>query len=99
MAHVEELESQRSDLENALAELESLIKETDRRIRASFEETFEATARNFEEVVQHLFPGGRGRLRLVHPDGPRPVLGGEEAPRGRIRRRRSQRGTRASRSR
>ncbi len=80
VAHVEELETQRSDLENALAELESLIKETDRRIRTSFEETFEATARNFEDVVQHLFPGGRGRLRLVHPDGPRPVLGGEEAP-------------------
>ncbi|HLM25583.1 MAG TPA: AAA family ATPase [Thermoleophilaceae bacterium] len=79
VAHVEELEGQRSDLENALAELQSLIKETDRRIRVSFEETFEATARNFEEVVQHLFPGGRGRLRLVHPEGPRPVLGGEEA--------------------
>jgi chromosome segregation protein len=24
-------------------------------------------------MVGHLFPGGRGRLRLVHPDGPRPV--------------------------
>ncbi len=78
VAHVEELETQRSDLENALAELEGLIKETDRRIRVSFEETFEATARNFEDVVQHLFPGGRGRLRLVQPEGPRPVLGGEE---------------------
>ncbi|MDQ3588159.1 MAG: AAA family ATPase, partial [Actinomycetota bacterium] len=82
VAHVEELESQRRDLETALAELESLVKETDRRIRVSFEETFEATARNFEDVVQHLFPGGRGRLRLVHPDGPRPVLGGEKAPAG-----------------
>ncbi len=80
VAHVEELEGQRSDLENALAELQGLIKETDQRIRTSFEETFEATARNFEDVVQHLFPGGRGRLRLVHPDGPRPVLGGEEPP-------------------
>src|SRR5207248_8164583 len=76
VAHVEELESQRSDLETALAELEGLIRETDRRIRQSFEETFEATARNFEEVVSHLFPGGRGRLRLVQPEGPRPVLGG-----------------------
>ncbi|MFL5883992.1 MAG: AAA family ATPase, partial [Thermoleophilaceae bacterium] len=37
-------------------------------------------AKNFEEVVSHLFPGGRGRLRLVKPEGPRPVLGGEEAP-------------------
>ena len=34
-------------------------------IRESFESTFEAAARNFEEVVEQLFPGGRGRLRLV----------------------------------
>ena len=80
VAHVEELEGQRADLEGALAELQGLIRETDRRIRESFEETFEAAARNFEEVVAHLFPGGRGRLRLVAPDqGPRPVLGGEPA--------------------
>jgi chromosome segregation protein len=77
--HVEELEAQRGDLEAALIELKGLIKETDRRIRESFEETFAAAAKNFEEVVQHLFPGGRGRLRLVHPEGPRPVLGGESA--------------------
>jgi chromosome segregation protein len=77
IAHVEELESQRADLESALTELKGLIKETDKRIRESFEETFEAAAKNFEEVVQHLFPGGRGRLRLVHPEGPRPIIGGE----------------------
>ena len=77
VAHVEELERQRGDLESALAELEGLIRETDRRIRESFDQTFEAAARNFEEVVGHLFPGGRGRLRLTHPDGPRPVIGGE----------------------
>jgi chromosome segregation protein len=80
VAHVEELETQRHDLESALAELQGLIRDTDRRIRESFEETFEAAAKNFEDVVQHLFPGGRGRLRLVHPDGPRPVIGGEEVP-------------------
>ncbi|MGH2712638.1 MAG: AAA family ATPase, partial [Thermoleophilaceae bacterium] len=81
VAHVEELEGQRRDLESALAELEGLIRETDRRIRESFEQTFEAAARNFEDVVQHLFPGGRGRLRLVHAEqGPRPVIAGEDAP-------------------
>jgi chromosome segregation protein len=77
IAHVEELETQRADLEAAMTELKQLIKETDRRIRESFEETFEAAAKNFEDVVQHLFPGGRGRLRLVQPEGPRPVIGGE----------------------
>jgi chromosome segregation protein len=81
VAHVEELEAQREDLETALAELEGLIKETDRRIRESFEQTFAAAARNFEDVVEHLFPGGRGRLRLVHAElGPRPVVGGEPEP-------------------
>ncbi|MGI9080856.1 MAG: AAA family ATPase, partial [Thermoleophilaceae bacterium] len=81
VAHVEELEAQRSDLEGALAELQRLIRETDRRIRDNFEQTFEAAARNFQEVVEHLFPGGRGRLRLVRPDqAPRPVLGGQDSP-------------------
>ena len=83
VAHVEELETQRADLEAALAELEGLIKETDKRIRESFEQTFEAAAKNFEDVVSHLFPGGRGRLRLVHPDQtPRAVVGGEAPPDG-----------------
>jgi chromosome segregation ATPase len=80
LARVEELEHQREDLETALAELEKVIRETDRRIEADFEETFEATARNFEELTEHLFPGGRGRLRLVDIPGPRPVLGGANLP-------------------
>jgi chromosome segregation protein len=77
VAHVEELESQRQDLEVALRELRGVIRDADRRIRDVFEETFTAAARNFEGLVGELFPGGRGRLRLVHEDaGPRPVLGG-----------------------
>jgi chromosome segregation protein len=80
VAHVEELETQREDLEAAMRELEGLIRDTDRRIREAFEETFAAAAKNFEEVAEQLFPGGRGRLRLVREDaGPRPVLGGGDA--------------------
>jgi chromosome segregation protein len=79
LAHVEELERQRTDLETALRELRALIRDTDRQIRETFEETFAAAARNFEELAEKLFPGGRGRLRLVREDaGPRPVLGGAE---------------------
>jgi chromosome segregation ATPase len=77
LAHVGELEEQRQDLESALAELQGLIRDTDRKIRAAFEDTFEATERNFEELIEHLCPGGRGRLRLVGEPGPRLVLGGE----------------------
>src|SRR5437763_9258705 len=76
--HVEELERQRGDLEDALRELEKLIADTDRQIRETFEKTFDAAARNFEQVVGQLFPGGSGRLRLVaERDGPARVLGGE----------------------
>jgi chromosome segregation protein len=78
--YVEGLETQRRDLETAMRELESLIAETDRRIRDAFETTFAAAAKNFEDVVSQLFPGGRGRLRLVREDrAPRPVLGGAAA--------------------
>ena len=75
--HVNRLEEQRTDLESALAELKGLISDTDRKIRSAFEETLEATQRNFEELIEHLFPGGRGRLRMVKDAGPRLVLGGE----------------------
>ncbi len=86
LEHVESLEAQRTDLETALAELQGLIRETDRKIHAAFEETFEATRTNFEELVEHLFPGGRGRLRLVDDKRePKPVLGGGDRRR-RVRR-------------
>ncbi len=77
VAHVEELERQRDDLETALRELNKLISDTDRQIRESFEQMFEAASRNFEQVAARLFPGGRGRLRLVtEREGPARVLGG-----------------------
>ncbi len=78
LAHVEELETQRNDLETALRELEGLIKDTDRQIRETFEHTFEAAARNFEELVGRVFPGGSGQLRLVAESEARAsVIGGQ----------------------
>jgi chromosome segregation protein len=65
LEHVTELETQRDDLETALRELRTLIRDTDRQIDETFEKTFDAAARNFEELAAVLFPGGRGRLRLV----------------------------------
>ncbi len=83
LEHVEEMERQRSDLETALRELRTFIRDTDRQIRVTFEETFNAAAKNFEELAEQLFPGGRGRLRLVRDEaGPAPVLGGAAAPGG-----------------
>ena len=79
IAHVEEMEAHRADLETALRELRTLIRDTDRQIRDTFEETFAAAAKNFEQLSAQLFPGGRGRLRLVREDnGPKAVLGGAD---------------------
>jgi chromosome segregation ATPase len=78
LAHVEELEARRSDLETALRELKTLIRDTDRQISETFEQTFAAAAHNFEELVGDVFPGGSGRLRLVRDEHtPRAVLGGQ----------------------
>ncbi|HET8813606.1 MAG TPA: AAA family ATPase [Solirubrobacterales bacterium] len=81
--HVEALQAQREDIERSMRELESLIRDIDEEIERAFEQTFEATAKNFEEMVEHLFPGGRGRLRRVSlrpvRDDERPA-GEQEAP-------------------
>jgi len=76
--HVESLQAQREDTERAMRELETLIREIDNEIERAFEQTFDATAKNFEEMVEHLFPGGRGVLRRVSL---RPVRD-EERPSG-----------------
>jgi chromosome segregation protein len=78
LEYVQELESRRVDLETALRELRGVIRDTDRQIQQTFQETFTAAARNFEELVGDVFPGGSGRLRLVRDEPtPRPVLGGQ----------------------
>jgi chromosome segregation protein len=80
VAHVEELEGNRADLETALRELQRLITDTDRQIRQTFEQTFAATATAFEELAGQLFPGGSGRLRLVaEREGPARVIGNQPA--------------------
>ncbi|HEX4564300.1 MAG TPA: AAA family ATPase [Solirubrobacteraceae bacterium] len=85
VAHVEELEGRREDLETALRELRSLIADIDRQIERTFNETFQAAADNFEELVGDLFPGGSGALRLVRDaHEPRAVLGGSAPSAGEL---------------
>ena len=66
-ARLEELATQRADLEASLAELAALRDELTETVNRRFDETFAAVASNFEEVAATLFPGGEGRLRLVEP--------------------------------
>ncbi len=83
LAHVEELERRRDDLESAMRELRRVIRDTDRQIAETFQETFDAAAENFAALVGDVFPGGRGGLRLVREDsGPRAVLGGQPVGEG-----------------
>src|SRR6266516_1796748 len=63
-----ELRDQRADLEQSLAELQSLRDELAETVERRFEETFTAVRDHFEEVAARLFPGGEGRLRLTEPE-------------------------------
>ncbi|HRV60707.1 MAG TPA: AAA family ATPase, partial [Solirubrobacterales bacterium] len=83
LEHVEQLVAQREDTERAMRELEGVIRDIDAEIKRSFDETFEATATNFEEMIAQLFPGGSGRLRSVDlRPVPKPAAEGEEAESG-----------------
>ncbi|HVH52322.1 MAG TPA: AAA family ATPase, partial [Gaiellaceae bacterium] len=64
-ARLDELTTQRADLEESLKELEKLTEELTETVEKRFTETFEAVQRNFAEVAATLFPGGEGRLRLT----------------------------------
>ncbi len=45
-----------------------MIKEVDDRVQQVFAAAFEDTAREFEQIIGRLFPGGDGRLLLTEPD-------------------------------
>lgn len=64
------LAEQRRDLEASLDELSGVIADLDGHIESTFSEMFSATQKNFADMVQLLFPGGRGVLRLEEPRSP-----------------------------
>ncbi|HEY2310551.1 MAG TPA: AAA family ATPase [Gaiellaceae bacterium] len=65
---LEELATQRGDLEESLAELEKLRTELTETVERRFTETFDAVRRHFEDVTATVFPGGEGRLRLTEAE-------------------------------
>jgi len=67
-ARLDELATQRKDLEASLTELEKLTAELTETVERRFNETFDAVQRNFAEVASTLFPGGEGRLTLTESD-------------------------------
>ncbi len=62
---LDELATQRADLEQSLDELEALRAELTETVERRFAETFAAVESRFREVAGTLFPGGEGRLRLT----------------------------------
>jgi chromosome segregation protein len=67
-ARLEEMATQRADLEQSLAELEKLMADLTDTVERRFTETYRLVSSTFEEVAATLFPGGEGRLRLTEPD-------------------------------
>ena len=59
------LTAQKTDLESAIAQLETAIERINRTSRKRFRETFDAVNAQFEEVFPRLFGGGRASLVLT----------------------------------
>jgi chromosome segregation protein len=81
---LDDLRTQREDLERSLEELERLRAELADTVERRFTETFASVASNFEDVAATLFPGGEGRLRLVEAEdeGAEPGIEVELRPAG-----------------
>jgi chromosome segregation ATPase len=65
---LQDLTTQREDLERSLAELEKLRSDLTETVEARFSETYERVERHFAEVAATLFPGGKGRLIATEPE-------------------------------
>ena len=59
-----DLSMQKEDLEKAEADLQKVIAEIVSGMRRTFREKFELISRNFQEIFQVLFGGGRAKLAL-----------------------------------
>jgi chromosome segregation protein len=75
---LEELATQRADLEQSLKELEKLRDELTETVEKRFAETFDSVQKHFAEVAGTLFPGGEGRLTLTEPEDEDEQPGGAE---------------------
>ena len=62
------LSAQLEDLKKTRRDLLTVIKEVDDRVQQVFASAYEDTAREFENIIGRLFPGGEGRLILTEPD-------------------------------
>ncbi len=66
-ARYEYLTGQRTDLEDAIAQLQEAIDTINATTRERFQETFEAVNELFQKLFPRLFNGGRAALKLTEP--------------------------------
>jgi chromosome segregation protein len=62
------LSSQRQDIVDSIHSTEEALREIKRRSRERFRDAFEQINRNFGELFQELFGGGRGEMSLIEAD-------------------------------
>ena len=65
-----QLQEQKKDIESARDDIQKLLQEIDDRARVKFMETFEQIQKNFTEVYQTLFGGGKCSLTLTDVQDP-----------------------------
>jgi chromosome segregation protein len=76
------LSEQMADVESSRAELRKVISALETEIQSRFDIAFLETAEAYERYFRVLFPGGRGRIRLVDPDDPRSGVAIDAQPLG-----------------
>ena len=76
------LTAQVADVESSRAELRKVIAALDIEINERFQTAFTEVAAGFEKYFALLFPGGRGRIRLVDADDPESGLSIDAQPMG-----------------
>ncbi len=64
------LTEQRTDILEAMQELQTIIGDMDRMIRTKFKENFDQVVIHFEEIFKELFGGGQAELRLDDENHP-----------------------------
>jgi chromosome segregation protein len=62
------LSTQRQDIVDGIHSTEEALREIKRRSRERFRDAFEKINRNFGELFQELFGGGRGEMSLIEAD-------------------------------
>ncbi|MDB4989823.1 MAG: Chromosome partition protein smc, partial [Myxococcaceae bacterium] len=60
--------AQKADLDSALEQLETAIKQMNRESKKLFRDTFESVAARFSQIFPKMFGGGEAKLRLTNPE-------------------------------